>query len=155
MYFAVTRATIASRTLEVRQALSVIDDRAARGDNHTNILIDRGLSLVFVYSLFEFSINRTFTEFITLINNKNIPYNEAAPHLMTLSLKSDFDSIAKEPKQTRKLQLINSARSSNFIKIDDSIFSKILMNIWAKTFSDLFNVQFIFQLLPKNILAKI
>lgn len=141
----IAREEVSARDLELRALLSEIQKQESADPSSTRSELNtlKGLSLVLLYAMLEFGINRAISSFADEINKKSVRYVHLCNEIMCFALHPELQAIndVKRDKKWRKKRELFDRRISNDVALlNESFIQNELQNIWANTIETLFMV---------------
>lgn len=139
-----TRQEIAIRFAEVQSFLTSIKNIYQNAQPESQELNTRkGLFLVLLYSVLEYSVSRAFIQYASTVNAARLPYHHVNDCLYALILDPQLTSCASVKKDNRwqkRIDLFKKQISNDIVEFSEGAFISQLENIWAKTIIKTFSV---------------
>lgn len=143
--FSVVQQETARRFSDLRKFWSAVkvEEVSPPGPQPFSYLVGTGFTVVYLYSILEFSINRSVKQLSELITGYSVKMKDVSSAMMCLVHDPKVNAIkasGKKSKLSARLGLFMQIRGSEFAKVHDELLSQELQNVWAKSIEETFQI---------------
>lgn len=142
--FASERLNATNRLTEVRQLLETIkafESTDPLQPDGTEALILRGLFYVHLYATLEHTVNQAVEKLLNAVSALDVKMAHFEPIFLSVALDPEFTSFGDTGKNRRwakRIVFLEKQTSLDDAKLNTSIFSMALQNIWKQDLVDVF-----------------